>query len=454
MFLPSITIFSVYIAILAVLSFTAYRKENQDGYIIGQRKLGVFSTVCSMLAGQFNGGGVFFTFTFGIIVGYGKLWIGLGVFLGYLLLSFFASTVYEEGKKHGDINVPDILKRRIGKYTQYFSSFLIVGKACLFGTAQILIAGTVASIIFGIPSAVGISLTALIIACYVCLGGYLTVVRTDILQWGLLFAITIAAVLFIPLPSFSEVFEDVVDTPDVMKSGFALFTFMLIVSNADAWQRMMSVRSGEVAKKSLLFSGLLFVVFIFSMTVIVKSLGVNSDVGFFDLFKERMLSPIALSFLGMFTLIAVMSTIDTQVQLFSSALSKNIFKLDIEKNKKKFIKTSRVASIVLLAVIAFVASTLGSTIEFVLKAFSFAYILAPVMIFSMIWGKDGSKFKDYSCIIALIVGLCIYVYMFFNSYFAVMLNNVIPASVTGLICLLCFSGQKLHRFCNGLVEKK
>lgn len=441
----SIIILGSYLFILTILAVRAYISQDHNGYVIGERNLGLFTTVCSMLAGQFNGGGVFFTFTLGLMLGFGQLWTGFGFLLGYIVLSFFAKTVNEESKTHNDINVPDLLNRRIGIYTQHFSSFIIIGKACLFGTAQLLIAGTIISTLFNLPNAWGVCITATIIGIYVYMGGYLTVVKTDILQWGILFLISLCAFLFFPIPDISQIANEVITAKSLTKWELSLFTFMLILSNADAWQRTMSVKTGNIAQQALLISGILFVVFIFAMTIIVTSWGITKGTGFFELFENNLLSPTVLAILGTFTLIAIMSTIDTQVQLFSSALSKNVLKINLNKNKEQFISVSRTATIILLTGISLLASTLGSTTEFILKAFSFAYVLAPIMITAMIWGKEGSKFKDYICIIALTSGLCVYTFMFFNGYFSSIINNIIPASITTIICFIGITGNYLYK---------
>ncbi len=432
----SAIVIASYFFILAAYSYVSYLKQSSQGYVIGERNFGLFTTVCSMLAGQFNGGGVFFIFTFGLMIGYGQLWFALGFLAGYIVISFFAKEVHEEGKKYGDINVPDILKRRIGSYTQHFGSFIVIGKACLFGTAQLLIAGTVVSALFGLPNAWGVWLTSAVIGLYVYLGGYSTVVKTDVIQWMFLFVVSLLAALFLPKPDFMNVVNEVIATDNALRWGFFLFTFMLIISNADVWQRMMSAREPSVAIISLNVSGVLFIVFTLMTVLILKSWNIAEGVKFFDLFHDQLLSPVVLAILGTFTLIAVMSTIDTQVQLFSSSVTKNVLKLNVSEEKTKFVKVSRVLTVLLLAFLAVVASTLGSTLEFVLKAFSFAYILAPIMVFAMLAGREGSSFKDGTCVVALVIGLIVYIYMFFNGYFAEVINNVIPASITAVVCIL------------------
>lgn len=328
--------------------------------------------------------------------------------------------------------------------THHFSSFIIIGKACLFGTAQLLIAGTIIATLFGIENTWGITATALVIGIYMYVGGYITVIKTDVLQWCLLCLIFIVSLFYYPTPSLHEITADLADIDSKSALGFTLFTAMLILSNADVWQRMMSAKNQIIAKKSLLYSGLIFMLFLFVNIMIIKSwiVDIGTESGFFELFKNELLSPVILGFISIFTLIAVMSTIDTQIQLFSSALSRNVLKFKIDAEQKKFIHVSRLATIALLVLIAGLASLFGDTVEFILKAFSFAYILAPIMIVAMVSGKASSIYKDRLCAIALLVGLCVYSYMFFNGYFSIVINNVMPAGITASICLL---GLMIHK---------
>lgn len=441
----SIALIAGYAAIVLGLAFWAHKQQNYKGYIIGNRELGWFTTTCSMLAGQFNGGGVFLIFTLGLMVGYGMIWFGLGFVAGYVVLALLAKKVHAEGQVYGDVNVPDIIERRIGNLTKHFSSFIVIGKALLFGTAQLLIAGTVIATIIGISNVWGIWLTALLIGIYVWMGGYLTVVKTDILQWCIMFGVAAFIAFLVPMPELSTVISEFQETPEMLKWGFGLFTFTLIISNADPWQRIQSAKTGDIAQKSLIISSLIFMLFIFLCVMVVKGSGLEFEKGltFFSLFKEQVMPPFVLSVLGVFTLIAVMSTIDTQVQLFTSTLTKNVLSVNIKNDRDRFISVSRLSTALLLGSMALAASLVGNSMEFILKAFSFAYILAPVLIVSMVWGDKGSKFKDVSCLVALSLGLAVYIYMFFNGHFTQMINNVIPAGVTLVICLLGVISKKI-----------
>ena len=95
-------------------------------------------------------------------------------------------------------------------------------------------------------------------------GGYITVIRTDVLQWSLLSLIFIPALFYYPTPTVSEITTDVVNMGTKGAIGFLLFTFMLIISNADVWQRMMSAKNAVTAKKSLVWSGVIFLIFQFA----------------------------------------------------------------------------------------------------------------------------------------------------------------------------------------------
>ncbi len=434
----SILLLTIYVLIVLVLALWSGHKASHQGYVIGNRNLGLFSTICSMLAGQFNGGGVFIIFTFGLTIGYGQFWFAMGFILGYIVLALCAKKVHYEGKIYGDVNVPDILARRVGRLTQNFTSFVVIGKALLFGTAQLLIAGTIIATIIGLPNIWGICLTAFLIGLYVAVGGYLTVIKTDILQWCLMFGIAMVIALFFPFPSFDIMTSEIIQTSENLKWGSLLFTLTLIISNADPWQRIQSSKTPIIAQKSLLLSSIIFMVFVILCIMVVKGSGLKAadNLTFFSLFENQALSPLVLSILGVFTLTAVMSTIDTQVQLFTSALAKNVLNIDIVKERKRFISVSRWSTVALLIFMALSASLVGNAMEFILKAFSFAYILAPIMVVSMIWGDTGDRFKDITCFIALLLGLVVYIYMYFNGYFTEMINNVIPAGVTLLICIM------------------
>ena len=226
--------------------------------------------------------------------------------------------------------------------------------------------------------------------------------------------------------------------------GYALFTCMLILSNADVWQRVMSAKNVRTARKSLITSGLLFSVFWFFGLVITTSWATQIDVkyDFFALFNDRLLSPITLSILGVFTLTAVMSTIDTQVYLFTSAIAKNLMKLNLATSRIRYVRVTRYLTLGLLLFMAIAASFAGGTLQFVLKAFSFAYILAPIIVLALIW-KEQSKTKDILCFISLSIGLAVYLIMYAQDLFSEMIYFCIPAGITSLLCFGGYSFAKL-----------
>lgn len=429
---------AAYAIILLGLGYWAYRQENHAGYVIGNRNIGLFTTLCSLLAGQFNGGGVFLTFFFAMTIGFGGLLGGLGFTIGYFIIACFAKKIRTDSEKYGDVTVPDFINRYIGTMSHKFTTFIITGKAVLFGTAQLLIAGSVVALVLDIDKTWGIIGTTSLIAIYMFLGGYLTVVKTDVVQWCLLFIIATIGLFFIPLPSTEKLTSDIINTPISILSGLFFFTLILILSNADVWQRIMSASSVSTSKKSLIYSGITYFIFLFVILALWIFWKDNGDIeptkNFFSLFENQTLSPFVIASIGCFTLISVMSTIDTQVYLFTSAIAKNAIGLNIQTDRIRYVRITRILTLALLLTMAVTAIFAGSTLDFILKAFSFAYILAPIIMMSVL-SKQSNRYKDFLCIIALLIGLAVYLYMFFAIEKTTLIEQCIPSAITALICI-------------------
>lgn len=432
----------IYAAALITLSLWSYRTQDARSYVIGSRRVGLLTTTSSTLAGQFNGGGVFLVFTWAMTVGYGSVWSTLGIALGYVVLALFARRIHHEAEVHDYINLPDLMAQHLGPGAAKFTSGIIIGKAVLFSTAQLMIAGKLVSLLFGVPPVTGVFGTAGFVAVYLWLGGYLTVVRTDLFQWMLLLGFVLAPLAVQPWPERGEVWMDLATTPSSELWGMVLFSAALTSSNADSWQRLFSARTASVGRASMLLVGPIFCLFIFAGTLNAKAfkLAIGADeLSFFQLFTGQGLHPMALAALGVFTITAVMSTIDTQIFLFSSALSKTLLGIDLEADRERYLRVSRLSTVGLLAFLAVVASTVGSTLEFVFKAFSLAFILSPVAVYACLVEARPDRFRDRAAVLALSLGLVVYLVMFlFTSAFQNIVNTLVPVAITSVACWIAW----------------
>ena len=106
-----ITLIVLFFIISLLIGYFASKKETTEGYLIADRKLGLFQSVMT-LSGTFIGAMTLLVYTaFVFVYGISALWILIGYFLGFILFTFFALHLknYSSNKKFYTI-------------TDYFSS--------------------------------------------------------------------------------------------------------------------------------------------------------------------------------------------------------------------------------------------------------------------------------------------------------------------------------------------
>lgn len=436
----SLLFLGFYILLLVVVSIIANR-ESDSGFIIGNREIGYGGTISSLLAGQFNAGGVFIIFTFTALMGYGTILFSLSFILPYMILAFFSRRLYTEAKENQYLMPTDFVRQRLGCLSEKFINLIIILKAILFSISQIMIAGHVFDLLFNMSAVYGIVLTTGIIWLYSISGGYKNVIRTDILQWLFMCILVFVSIIFF---DHHNNVETIVSDLNKMASsetyiGMLIFVTLLMISNADPWQRIFSSKSPKVAARSLISSGLIFGIFGASITFVAVALfsmtggapeGLAKSQLFFSLFNHSGVIPtVILSLLGAFTLICLMSTVDTQTNLFATSITENILGKQHKQNRKKFIYVSRISMSILLFLVALGSSLIGHSMEFLFKAFSLAYIIGPVFIYALLKDASPSSLRDKLALFSLLLGFSVYIYMFFGGYFSEIINAGIPSGV-------------------------
>ncbi|MHA1550299.1 MAG: sodium:solute symporter family transporter, partial [Alphaproteobacteria bacterium] len=242
-----LTALGLYAFLLLIVGFLSTRGQTHEGFVIGNRNVGLIPTIGSLAASLRDGGGIIIWIGIGFTIGYSGFWIVAGVLLGLLVLSYFGPRVREIAIRKNYITVGQMLTDVIGKYTSRSVSGIILFLAALIISIQLYVSGNLVANILGYPSWIGICAVALVIALYLFAGGYSSVVKTDFIQFFVMFS-------FIAIPFFIEPAKAdimniqqlfVLGENDLAYFGVGLF---LMLSGADIWQRIFSARSKNVIR--------------------------------------------------------------------------------------------------------------------------------------------------------------------------------------------------------------
>jgi SSS family solute:Na+ symporter len=227
---------------------------------------------------------------------------------------------------HGFLTLTDYLFFRFGPRTGYLGFALQFAGFLFLLAAQFIVGGRLFANLTSISYPVAVVIMGVVTVAYVLLGGFKAVIRTDVLQFAVMFAVF--AVLVPMRADFSQLdLEFNLASPGVIGSA-SLFLGAIggLFVGGDIWQRVYSAKSGGVARTSLLLAAGIWLIFGTSIAIIGVAAkgadGVSAEnalfAGLFQLLPQELAGVATVAVLA-----ALMSTIDTEVFLLASMFAKD-----------------------------------------------------------------------------------------------------------------------------------
>ncbi|MBX0359413.1 sodium/proline symporter PutP [Halobacillus sp. Nhm2S1] len=425
--------FIVYLIGMLGIGFAAYRLTSDlSDYVLGGRRLG--PGVAALSAGASDMSGWLLLGLPGAIYagGLSAAWIGVGLAIGaYLNWQFVARRLRVFTEIANDsITVPDYLENRFRDHSHVLRviSAAVILLFFTFYTSSGMVAGAkLFEASFALSYTQALWLGAIVTISYTFLGGFLAVSWTDFVQGILMFFALIA----VPIVAISELggwnaATDAVAQIDPSHLNMVQGVGALAILSSLAWGlgyfgqphilvRFMALRSPKDVPKARLigigwmvlglygaiFTGLFGLAYIntadvadlstFNAEVMTEG-GIQMLVDsekIFITFSQILFHPVIAGILLAAILSAIMSTIDSQLLVSSSALAEDFYKALFRQNatEKELVWVGRVA----VAGIALIAVLLaGNPDSTVLGLVSYAWAgfgaaFGPVIILSLFW---------------------------------------------------------------------
>ncbi len=279
---------------------------------------------------------------------------------------------------------------------------------------------------------------------YVSLGGFIAVLKTDIVQLIIIgIILTFGVALF-----FAEGVPDTTKLPNSYWDPFAnekivsyfvwlaIFVFPSLLLRLDHWQRIVTAKTDAVARNAYISSGvLLFVVFLVLIMVgAYSTMAENPDP--FWLYKKYLLieESFGLSFLYGFAfmafLAAIISSADTILNSISAFLSQTATAWGIIKTEKSLPAILANIAVTLFALV--LALTIKEVVPLIVEGFKAVTILLPAIVAALIFKKPNSTAATVSLVGGLLTYLVVkflwadvtnwaYVIAFFVSFVSLLL---------------------------------
>jgi len=415
MSVPTLITFIAYFIVLLGIGFFFYRRSaNIEDYLLGGRGMGSWVTALSAQASDMSGwllmglpGAIY-------LGGMGKTWIATGLFIGTVLNWKLVSArlrLYTE--KTNAITLPCFFEARFKDPTgllRIVSAIIILIFFAIYASSGLVATGLLFESTFNVKYHVAVIIGGFVIIAYTFLGGFLAVCWTDLLQGALMvFAIVIVPVLTYHTVGGVEAISKAMASKDIssslMPQGQNLSVCILMIISSMAWGlgyfgqphilvRFMSIKSIEKIRKSMTIA-IIWVFLSLSGAVIVGFIGIamfenlsgGEEEKVFIYMIRDLFNPWFGGILLAAIFSAIMSTIDSQLLVSSSALSEDFYCKAIRKeaSEREIVLVGR-GCVVIISIIALIMAldrdnTILGIVSYAWGGFGAAF--GPLVLFAL-----------------------------------------------------------------------
>ena len=461
---PTYVMFGVYLLVMiAIGCIFATKIKSTAEYFLGGRGVGAWVTALSAQASDMSGwllmglpGAVY-------MAGLGESWVAIGLAVGTILNWIFIAPrlrVYTE--KTNAVTLSTFFENRFREkdgILRTLSAIVILGFFTIYAGSGLVACGKLFNVMFGLKYEYAVLIGMAVVLIYTILGGYLAVCWTDLIQGALMFF----AIIIVPVAAYFYIRNNM--EPGTLSNAFGekslslipagktgMVALFAIISSA-VWglgycgqphilTRFMSIKSAKLLPRSTIIATIWVVISLAAAVVIgflakpiFPGLDKNASEEVFIKLIGFLCNPWIGGVLLAAILAAIMSTIDSQLLVSSSALTEDFYKkfLRKEASVKELVWISR-GCVLLITVLATVLAlapndTIFGIVKFAWGGFGAAF--GPVVIMSLYSKKTSST----SAIAGMLAGAIVMLAWYFtglNEY----MYEILPGFVAGLVTMI------------------
>jgi sodium/proline symporter len=415
---------------VAIGLYFYFKTNDLSDYVLGGRGLGPAVTALSAGASDMSGWlllglpGMMYT------SGLSGAWIVLGLYLGAYLNWYYVAKpirVYTE-KLDDAITIPNYLSKRFedNKHIlQVLTAIVILLFYTLYASSGLVGGAKLFEATFGMSYDMALIVGTLVIVSYTFLGGYNAVSWTDFIQ-GILMMLALIITPLVVMENDGGFWQTIETVKSIDPNHLSMFAGTTVIGAISlfAWGlgyfgqphilvRFMSIKKSEdiptARRIGMTWMGLAIIralsVGFFGMAY-VKANGVALDdpEKIFIVLTQLLFNPWIAGFLLAAILAAIMSTIDSQLLVSSSVLTRDIYQAVLRKNAsdKELVWMGR-GTVILIALIAFSISmnpnsSVLSLVSYAWAGFGAAF--GPLIVLSLY----NKKINLHGAIAGIVVG--------------------------------------------------
>ncbi len=483
------TVFILYLVVIFAIGFWSYKKSKTVvEFFLAGRRLGYWILSFSFFATYFStaaflgGGGAGFTFGFQWS-SWLSFWHVLFAFLAWIIV---APKIRELSEKLRSLTIPDFLGFRYkSNLPRIIAAIIILFSFELYMTSIYKGIGHIFEEMLHVEYLLGILIAVIPVIIYTSLGGFRSVVLTDLIQGVIMFfgGIILFLLVLNAVGGWSEGIEKLKEVkplgmdgsllletpglapPPIMEAGMVLafimsLTFAISIAQLASPQlviRFYAARDKEIIRRGAILTPVIIGIFAltvfsigpFAWLILPEYIESGDQLKMFFKNPDRIIPFIAMqlfptgvnAFILTAIIAAAMSTINSLLLILATSLARDILQV-IKKDlsEEKLLLTTRIATVIFAAIPVYLAVLMlekGKIIvDIVGTAFSIitSAFLAPLII-GLYW-KRGSAFGA-SISMILSTATCIVWYLkFYKVYW---IYPVVPGLIVGILSYIIFS---------------
>jgi SSS family solute:Na+ symporter len=420
----------IYFLLLVILTARHIKSVDVEKYLVNNRNTKTLPLVFTTLATFVGGGTSIGLMAMGYESGFAGVGIGVAYVIGFFICSHFASQIHDSGVKFNIYSFPQFLNRSFttnkeAGFAKLFSSTVSLINIFIYFfllSAQFVGMASLLKFAFEINYQTAAIISAILVIAYTAFAGLSGVILTDMVQ----FIVIIIMVILIFIPGIMKDTDNLIllqDLPENMLNGtfygiaflVALPVFLApsVIVRMDIWQRLLAAKSGKVAKRVSIISGLgmlpfyiLFPLVGMSVRLIFPdSLIEPKDVTY--LFLDQHSSRFILGFAVIGLLSALMSSGDSFLNLISISAVNDFVGWKKEKPSKKIIQLRiRIMSFIFGFIALFLALVFPKIVDLMVVGLATIVIFVPVTLVALIRKDNAFYYRKYA-ILSVISGFIV-----------------------------------------------
>lgn len=439
--LPVLFALGIYLVIIAYITYSTSKKESVDDYLIADRSLDWKAIGLSNFSTLISSYNIVIGITFAYLFGVYFFLVFFGAGLAYIFLYHLAKEFKKDSREQKFLTIIDYFEYTFNSKVAAVVNGILLFVLFFFITLQIKVNTLVFSNLLSWNIYVAGFFVTLVVLIYLYIGGFKTVVKTDIFQ-GVLMFIILGLAIFVGTSGITlESIETTIANKTLLYGALAIMVlqFFTLSIQPELWQRMYAAKSMRDLKYGFTASFALLILFfspIILIGVSVRNSTFVTDPGnaFYEVLAfaspEWFFPILAISLFAAF-----MSSLDSSLFAISAQLAKNnLFKKDLVDTGiiKRHIRYYMFG---VLALSLGASYLLGDLLTSVFQLISVATIITAVFVASRILKPTNKEI-----IIGLLVGIAVFVYATFSGLIT---DNPVTALYPSIAVIVFMLLQKI-----------